>query len=31
MDLGPAYLESVSAEGRAPQAIVRADPFTSLT
>lgn len=27
MDLGPAYLKSVAAEGHAPQAIVCADPF----
>jgi transposase len=27
MDLGPAYLKSVTAEGHAPQAIVCADPF----
>lgn len=27
MDLGPAYLKSVSAEGHAPQALVCADPF----
>ncbi len=27
MDLGPAYLKSVKAEGHAPQAIVCADPF----
>ena len=27
MDLGPAYLKSVRAEGHAPQAIVCADPF----
>ncbi len=27
MDLGPAYLTSVSAEGHAPQALVCADPF----
>ena len=27
MDLGPAYLKSVHAEGHAPQAIVCADPF----
>lgn len=27
LDLGPAYLKSVTAEGHAPQAIVCADPF----
>ena len=27
MDLGPAYLKSVKAEGHAPQAVVCADPF----
>jgi transposase len=27
MDLGPAYLKSVTAEGHAPQALVCADPF----
>ena len=27
MDLGPAYLKSVTAEGHAPQAVVCADPF----
>jgi transposase len=27
MDLGPAYLKSVQAEGHAPQAVVCADPF----
>ena len=27
LDLGPAYLKSVQAEGQAPQAIVSADPF----
>ena len=27
MDLGPAFLKSVTAEGHAPQAVVCADPF----
>jgi transposase len=27
LDLGPAYIKSVSAEGHAPQAVVCADPF----
>jgi transposase len=27
LDLGPAYIKSVSAEGHAPQAIICADPF----